>query len=211
MTPYSQVGSRSKKAKERISGMLEGEKYLGRHLIEEDSKINGGILVGESNREALVVDRKYGELDKLYEKAKKKATIDGKLNKSTIVHSVYDIVSKAMPAQDNEKVHKIVDQLNASEDRKVALDVFIQKGTGVCRHHAAASAALLERFVEEGHLGGKPSVDRNASALGGHAWCRYTNSAGKVFILDSINGVIGKLSDLKKDPKKWNYSRESDK
>jgi hypothetical protein len=190
--------------KERLG--LDGDFYKGRHLIRQDSSIDGGICLGTHPREAIVVDSQYSPtLIHTYEIAKKKSTRQGKIDKSRILKSVYEAVSEAMPIQKNSEVIRLIDSHNAHNDGVMSLEVFLREGVGVCRHDALACAFILERLGREGIVKGKPSVDKNYDEPSGHAWCRYTNSQGKVFILDVMQGYLGPLGSP--TPGKWDYRR----
>ena len=198
---------------EQISRGPDGRGYYqGRPVIHSDTRVLGGVYLGAFTREAIVVDEKYGELNRLYEEAKKRVMDSaGKVNKGKILKSVFEVVKETMkPSEaDEAKVNEIIEKLGVSGDRKIALDVFIKKGVGVCRHRALACAALLELFKRDGHIRGISSVDRNSTELGSHAWCRYTNSKGEVFILDPTLGFLGSLNEAESRGI-WQYKRPED-
>jgi hypothetical protein len=150
--------------------------YEGRPIIHKDSHINGGVYLGTSQREAIVVDiEKSLRLRKLYINATIAASIGGVIQKNKILQVVYDTVANAMPKQDDTAVMDIIKKYGKEKDGEINLDVFIKEGAGVCRQDALACAALLEEFKRNGHIRGAISVDRNTLAfVGGHAWCRYT-------------------------------------
>jgi len=196
--------NRDKIARERLEDKIINNTYLGRPLIEVDTPILGGVSIGAKQREAIVVDTKYGELNKLYEVAKSKATIGDKLWKQFILEAVYNTVKETIPNQCDEPLKSIIEKNGAHKDGKIALDTFLQAGTGNCLHDALTCAALLEMFQKQGLIRGKISVDKNnVNHLGGHAWCRYTNSNNEVYILDVRNDYMGPL----KGAKKWPYER----
>ena len=60
-------------------------------------------------------------------------------------------------------------------------------------------------FRNDGHIHGRMSVDRNATELGGHAWCRYTNDSGEIYVLDVAYEFAGLI-----EKGKWNYKRPED-
>lgn len=184
--------------------------YQGRPIISRDSKIDGGVYLGQGEREAIVVDySKSPKLRELYEIAKGKSVEGGAINKKRILRAVYDSVKEAMPKQSDEAVNELIQKYNVEKDGKISLDVFLKEGVGVCRHDALACAVLLEQFKKKGIIRGKPSVDRNSNNRGGHAWCRYASDSGKVFILDVRQKYLGSLEDsLEKS--KWNYQRPED-
>lgn len=181
--------------------------YLGRPLIHRDSEVDGGVYLGQSEREAIVVDsQKYSGIRELYAVAKNKATENGRVRKDLVLEAVLQTVRDAMPKQDEKATKEIAKRYGAENDGKITLDVFIDEHTGVCRHDALACAAILEQFKKEGIIDGKPSVDRNSNHLGGHAWCRYTNSRGEVIILDVAQKFLGKLKDAT-EQNRWAYER----
>ncbi|MEM5777390.1 MAG: hypothetical protein QXJ06_02990 [Candidatus Aenigmatarchaeota archaeon] len=59
------------------------------------------------------------------------------------------------------KVNEIIERYNVKNNRKIALDVFIENRAGVCRHMALLVGALLELGVEKGTLKGTPRIVRN--------------------------------------------------
>ncbi len=196
------------------AGKLEkkdNENYFqGRPIIHRDSLVDGGVYLSQGESEAIVVDSKYPELRHLYKKAQKKAMNEsGHIRKDRVLKAVYNTVKEAMPKQDDAAAKKIVDDYKVMKDKKIALDVFLKEGVGVCKHDALACAALLELFKKDGYITGKPSVDRNSDYQNGHAWCRYTNSAGDVFILDVAQHYKGLLKDASKKDK-WAYKRPED-
>jgi hypothetical protein len=199
-----------KRRLQREGKLDEGDVYQGRPIIHRDSPVNGGVYLGEGQREAIVVDsKKYTGLSALYAIAKDKATVGENIRKDLILEAVFQTVREAMPKQDLEAVQKITRKHGVEKDGKIALDVFLEEHTGVCRHDALTCAALLELFKGEGHARGKASVDRNSTEKGGHAWCRYTNSDGIVFILDVAQDYLGRLEKAP-EKKRWAYERPED-
>ncbi|MEA3343956.1 MAG: hypothetical protein U9Q92_07395 [archaeon] len=197
--------------KERLGlNDLESERYQGRPIIHRDSPVDGGVYLGQGQREAIVVDsQKYPKLRQLYEVAKGKATERRTVRKDRVLQAVYDTVAEAMPRQDNDAVKELIHRYKVEKDGKISLDDFLEEGVGVCRHDALACATLLELFKKEGIVRGKTSVDRNSTYLGGHAWCRYTNSADEIFILDIAQRYIGRLEDASNGDR-WAYQRPED-
>jgi hypothetical protein len=207
--------SKTRLAEERIKetdfyeekGLIRKEKYFqGRPIIGRDRPINGGVYLGGSEREAIVVDDKKDEqLEKIYKRLldiRQLAEQNGKSFKDGILNDVWELVDDVMP-YDKINVKRVNNAL-PGQDSKVYLSSFL--GGGICRHQALLTAYLLERLAKEGKVNGKVSVDRNyVSGIGGHAWARYTNSAGEVFILDTAQNYIGKLKDINHN--RWFYER----
>lgn len=197
--------SRTMFSEKRLEDVLEEGTYRGRRIIHRDTPIDGGVYLGAGEREAIVVDsEKYPALKKLYEKAKEKALVDKvdiSVAKCLILNAVYDTVKEAM-AYNEAAADRLVNICNSGTDGKIALDVFIKNEIGVCRHMALACGALLELFRKEGYINGNVSIDRNTDK-GGHAWCRYTNSGGEVYILDVAQKYIGRMDKATN----WDYRR----
>ena len=185
--------------------------YEGRHVIHRDSPIDGGVYLGQGKREAIVVDSSYpnSKLKELFKTAENKAKENGVIKKDIILQSVYETVKEAIPIQDMDAVNKILKKYGVEKDGKIALDVFLDEGVGVCRQDALACAAVLENFKKRSIVRGKVSVDRNSTFLGGHAWTRYTNSIGELYILDVAQGFCGRLEDASKE-NRWAYERPTD-
>lgn len=192
--------------------LKDGEKYFkGRRVIDRYSPVDGGVYLGKSGGEAIVVDsEKYPILRELHEEVKSKATenIFGKKEKR-IIHAVYDTVAEAMPMQDVSEVERVVRSCNVSKDGRISLGTFLEQGVGVSRHDALACAVLLELSKKDGIIEGTPSVDRNTVGYDTYVWCRYKNPKGKIFILDVRKGFVGELSRASGETG-WPYERPND-
>lgn len=184
------------------------EYYRGRPIIHRGTEVDHRVYLGGGPREAIVVNSDSPILQELYKTAKRKATINGQIAKYMILESVFETVKEAMPTQDENAVLKLLDEygVDPAKDQKIDLEVFIYEGVGVCRHDALACALLLEMFKRDGITNGKASVDRNSTLYGSHAWCRYENSGGEIFILDiTLQKDVKRLYDVL--GKGWPYER----
>lgn len=211
--------------------------FAGRHMIHEDTDIDGGVYLGSGEREAIVVDsEKYDEVDRMYQRARNKATDStGNVNKNLALNAVHEVAMEEFtPSESNmdrlvdmygditdEEVdseedmrdenylsNKITEHYGVQNDGKISLDIFAKEGVGVCRHRALAAGAMIEKFQEDGVLTGEVSVDRNSIGKYGHAWVRYENSAGDAFVIDPMQDTIGRLEDTEDDF--WDYERPED-
>lgn len=199
-----------------------GLAFEGRRIISRDARIDGGVYTGTYGGEALVVDTEkypeaYDRLEDLIEQKVENYTEHGVGRNSALLRATYDAVLEAMPYS-----QKAVDEVNdkfgiGSANRKVGLDQYIDAGAGVCRHQALAVGAMLERYIERGELRGQVSIDRSErwspnDDPSGHAWIRYTNSAGEVHIIDVAQKRIGSLKELTSQCREgeWNYMRPED-
>ncbi|MBU0457064.1 MAG: hypothetical protein KKD75_02880, partial [Nanoarchaeota archaeon] len=225
--------NRTKLIENRLESILKNGLYQGRHLIRRDSPIDGGVYLGGGRREAIVVNSQNSSLiEYVYAKAKKmvdsakKSPLEDPLKEDPakenpleenlsakenpekfILMTTYNIVRDYLTYSEKE-VDKIILKHNAYEDKKISLGVFIGEGYGVCRHQALLAGFLLERFIKEGYLQGKVSIDRN-SLLSAHAWCRYTSEDGKVTIIDPAQGFFGSL-EKSLEKLSWEYHRKED-
>lgn len=183
--------------------------YKGRHVIHRDTEIDGGVYLGERQREAIVVDtEKCPRLRGLYEAAKFRANDGCRVRKHKVLGAVYDTVEQAI-RYDADAVKHLIESFGVENDGKISIDAFIEEGVGVCRHQALACAAVLELFKRDGFISGKPSIDRNRTSRRGHAWCRYTNSYVDIFILDVAKRYFGRL-DLNDAYLRLKYARPED-
>jgi hypothetical protein len=186
--------------------------FQGRRIIGRDMSIQGGVYLGGGKREAIVVDenKEGNELAAVYKKVRDRLSsleVQGHEVRGQVLNAVYDVVQEVLPF-DEARVNHIVEQFK--NDQKVALDYFITEKAGVCRHQALLGAYLLERLGRDGVVRGTVSIDRNViPGRGGHAWIRYTNRAGEVFIVDPAQEYIGRLDDTRQN--RWFYERPEDR
>jgi len=208
-------------------------RYLNRPIIGRDSRINGGVYLGEIEREALVVDWEHSpniqamylkilntcvdweEYDKTGKMTYHKNDHD---DKPGLLRAALQIVQEEMSIIDPQMTDVYVERNGWEQDKKVNVDHFVKDGIGVCRHRALVLGVIIERMILEGLLGGKVSIDRNTAeyrrGYGGHAWIRYTTSSGQINILDPMHGYIGSIVNVKNDRLRrkdtWDYLRPSD-
>lgn len=198
---------------------IEPRIFEQRHVIGRDRLINGGVYLTWGFGEAIVVDsNKYPSLEQRYQyfaaELERKATSSHSHINQFALNAAYDEARKAL-RYDKTGVDRVNKQLDiphlTTNPQKVSLTVYLENGVGVCRHQALYAAFLLERLIEDGHLRGRVSIDRNwEEATGsGHAWVRYTSSAGEVAIIDPALEFRGRLSDVKPDIH-WFYKRPED-
>lgn len=196
-----------------------------RPTITRDSRIDGGVYEGRYGGEAIVVDSdKYpdGFREAMRRILPHIQRSDGTIDKRVVLSSVFDVVSDMLP-YDAEGVDAVFNDphLGAGKDgTKITLDTYIVLGVGVCRHQALFVGQLLEALADGAIINGRVSVDRNKDRLDvadpydGHAWARYTNSAGRVYILDVAQRVLAPLDELMERRAKgenvWDYGRPED-
>lgn len=186
--------------------------YQGRRVISRDKPINGGVYLGGSAREAIVVDdsRENSQLLQMYTSFLKDFEKIIAIDPDTLINErlkmLFEFVREKMPYNENN-VNHINSQLKP--DQKVGLERFLGDG-GVCRHQGLFAAYLLEKLITEGKMSGQVSVDRNyVPGLGGHGWARYTAANGEVYIIDAAQQYVGKLREIKPGIQ-WFYNRPNE-
>ncbi|MDP3954875.1 MAG: hypothetical protein Q8Q15_00740 [bacterium] len=193
-------------------------RFAGRPIITRDTPINGGVYLGSSAREAIVVDdRKYPqELNAAYTELRRKMT-EGVSRGRSVFECVYEVTKRTLDlprrtGDVEERVDELVGSIvsQSGPDAKVTLNEFMREGIGICRHRALLAGYLIERLVKEGVLRGKVSVDRNyLPKQGGHAWVRWEGAGGNpIIIIDSSLGYVG---PIERAPRNWNYNRPANK
>lgn len=215
--------------------------YMGRHLILMDTPIDGGVLVGKNSREAIIVDSTGPEVQKLYQRTLElladprftglyapeaypeaySSAEERQIGRT--LWAVYRVVSDAFsppragrqrkqkPFNPERAVDALVTELAAWGDKQVPLDVFIERGAGVCRQNASAAGVLLEMLIKGGYISGEVSVDRNTVNRVSHAWARYTTPTGHVWIVDPAQPLIcSQLDHVATIEGAWSYQRPDD-
>lgn len=190
-----------------------------RRTICRDSRLEGGVLEGSyrDKSESIVVD--WGEsLQDAYDKLE--AGLEEKMTDSDILGHVFKYVESHME-YDKEAVDRIFrEKAKGVDHQKVDLGVYIDEAVGICRHQALFAGVLLEHFIDNGILTGAVSVDRNDNKKKGsdeynsHAWVRYTDMEGQVYILDVAQHKMDTLKSLRHKREAgeaiWNYARPED-
>lgn len=216
-TSGAEEAARLRQARERQAGRAE------RPTIGRDSRIDGGVYEGSYGGEAIVVDsEKYLAVNQAAEVIiARVSNPDGSIDKSRVLEEVFNHVRRTM-RYDASRVNEIFSkELGGVDGTKIALDFYVEQGVGVCRHQALYAGAILEKLGDRGVIRGQASVDRNMikrdkeDKYDGHAWVRYTNYSGEVFILDVAQGRLASLDRLMKERRElgervWDYGRPED-
>ena len=202
---------RTIEALSRVKWKLDSNGYFeGRPIIGRDTQIDGGVSLGGSSREAIVVDfGKSPYIQNLYRLARQKSSREGVVQKELVLRAVYDVVMETMHIKDEYATEALLDNLGIMNDQKVSLDLFVEKGIGVCRHNALVTGVVLERFKKDNHISGNVSADRNSCEHGGHMWTRYSSKDGRTWILDVTQEYFGGLKQAIKEGR-WPYQRPED-
>jgi len=220
------------KSEEEQAGWGHGM-FGNRPIIARDTPVNGGVYpVGGKGGEALVIDDKRypKQLNDVYRSVEEriKNTLG---SESAVLGGLKQAIDqkaghpgegsmelKQLQAIFAEVFDTLKYDLEATEElardsQKIALNDYISEGVGVCRTQAVLCAYLTERLIDNGMLNGRVSIDRNINKVidgddKAHAWARYTDADGNVFILDPAQKYVGKLEDV--TDRNWDYRRTSD-
>jgi len=163
-------------------------KFLGRPIIGEHTKINGGVYVGTSAQEALVIDEKYGLLKECYTElmlryVRKYGTKQKDALEQHIVKEIIDLTKEKLRYRSNREIEEFAAGKGYKLDRKISLDIYIESGLGTDRHQILLAAYLLEKLKEAKYLKGKVYLDshfKNESSA--KEKLIYSNSDGYLFI-----------------------------
>jgi len=213
----------------RKDSEINGGVYLasdGHEVIVVDDKKDKLLLDVYKMLVKQIYDKK-AQLEFEIEKLGESNTPDEDLKKyelkNYVLRMAYDLVVQVMPY--NQSWVEEIQLSNPAKNQMVLISEFIsrveQNGVsyrgGECRHQALLLAYLLEKLCEPNNgspvlLTGRVSIDRNyvADYNGAHAWVRYTNSGGEVFILDPTNKYIGPLPKHDDFGEYWEYRRPED-
>ena len=181
-------------ARQRLGPRIVDGKFLGRPLIERDTRISGGVYISQNARLAIRVDADSFAISSLYEKVLKeagKSFMLDQISERVFLDHVSVAVKETIKSDTSGFLETMEEFINAS-DHKISLDDFIEMGIGDCRIFALLSGVLIEKLIDDRFIAGKVSIDRNVILnFGGHVWARFENTEGKVTIVDIANDYIG--------------------
>lgn len=181
-------------ARTRVAHRLVDGKLNGRHLIERDTRISGGIYLSASPRLAITVDGTFPEVSVLHQRILERAQLVSPLievPENVFLNHVCSITRQTIN-NDVLGYVGIFEGVINSNDHQMSLDDFIKTQIGDCRVFALLAGVLTERLTDGDLLLGSVSVDRNTvEGLGGHVWARYKDFFGTVTIIDATNNYVG--------------------
>ncbi len=193
-------------ARTRVEKQLVNGRLNGRHLIERDTRLSGGIYLSEMERLAITVDNNTPNISTLYRKVIGEAERYGALDRVSdriFVRLAFESTKDAIKT-DPFGLLDVIKSFWTASDMGISLDDLINMQIGDCRVFALTCATLVERLIDEGFVRGKISIDRNAiEDKGGHVWARFTNHMGLVTILDATLDHFGP-----EDGGRWVYKRD---
>ncbi|MAF35814.1 hypothetical protein CL622_01705 [archaeon] len=187
--------------------------YQGHHVIGSDTPINGGISIGGSQREAIVVDlekdpilkSRFDEIMNVLNSYKKPRTKKG------ILKLIYNTVLSHGQRDLTDKIDEFNKKHGVEKDGKIMLGAY-SINDWVCRHKGLEAAAMGEGVINEGHLSGTARAHRNQRSEGAHFWFRHTSEDGKkIYISDPMQKFFGTLEQAEKRKYSWSYKTPEEK
>lgn len=190
--------------------------YVNHPIIGRVSKsVDGGVYLGGSAREAIVVDGKSVAMKQVYQGVAAELRQSFERNETlpmrAILLKVMRKVQEVMP-YDDRKTEDISRQHHG--DKLVGLSTFIKERAGVCRHQGLLAAYIIENLIKNGHMLGAVGVERNTvEDMGGtHAWAVYktrSNGAEEVIIVDPAQSFVGTKTQALREGR-WEYRLTTD-
>jgi len=162
--------------------------FQKRHIIGEHTKINGGVYLGVAPHEALVVDDKYGALREVYTDlmvryVKRYGGTEKAIAERRMLEEIVELVKEKLRYMPEDKVQKFVHDEDIKPDKKMALDLYLQRRAGTDRHQVLLAAYLLERLLKKGLLKGKVYLDAHYLRSGQRKEKMvYSSATGYLFI-----------------------------
>ncbi|MBI5389281.1 hypothetical protein HZB01_02785 [Candidatus Woesearchaeota archaeon] len=226
MTPEDPLAGRTFAALERLEShpglemrVVDGVQmpfYQGRRVIERGSPIAGGVSLGATEREAIVVDwEKAPTLEQLY-----RSVVDtyswyftSPTEIPLALQATYDIIlnwfnpGDRTPEDGRTALSFILRKLDAKRDGKVNLEHFLVYHAGDCRHQSLAAGAIVERLIAEHYLEGTVTIERNSLNSQGHAWTTHTPPFGRATVIDTVLRYLG---PPQRPDVPWLYLHQSD-
>ena len=193
---------------------LKYGRLRGRFVIDQDTKVIGGVHLGLPAREAITIDQHDELLNNLYAKLlselrRSKEALGNSLEER-ILRLVCEYAQRALPRTTPEALKSIRNLNRTTSDQDMPLELFLKYETGESEHQALLVAYLLERLNSEHdhYLRGSFSIDRNWVPGGSHTWVRYYLSEEEVYIIDPMRKYVARLDDYSQA--RWPYERASD-
>lgn len=195
------------------SGSMYGY-YFGYQIIgRETRKINGGIDIGGSPREAIYVDGDSPELQaafistlrKIYQNYDQSGR---NLNRRDILQIVVDDIADNVMRYDGDATKQLIRPF--SQDRLMSLSSFVREGIGVCRHQALLAASNTEQLIAANILPGFAGRERNEEG-GVHAWGVWTEFPGaEKVVMDAAQRKFVGTKEEARQQGLWPYERGID-
>lgn len=191
--------------------------YMNHPILGRASKsVDGGVYLGGSDREAIVVDGKSIVMKQIYEAVASELRQPFERNETlpiqAVLMRVMSKVQEVMP-YDSRKTEDISRQHHG--DKLIGLSTYVKERAGVCRHQGLLAAYIIESLIKDGQMSGAVGVERNTvEDMGGtHAWAVYksrNNGAEEVIVVDPAQSFVGTKAQAQREGR-WEYRLTTDK
>lgn len=190
--------------------------YLNHPVIGRTStSVDGGVYLGGSAREAIVVDGKSETMKKVYESVLADlpplSEHDGLLPLRALLLKVMHDVQITLPYDE-----LAADEISAKhqDDKLIGLSTYVKERAGVCRHQGLLAAYIIERLINDGQMLGTVGVERNTvTEMGGsHAWAIFRpmrNVAEPSIVVDPTHSFVGTKARARTE-NRWEYYLNTD-
>lgn len=176
---------------ERLTVEYKGTKYplITRHTRHFNQPL---VSAGGTSRELILLYPQSPKLQEIYNTLKQEIVAGA---------STKEILQKIMTTTRNQLKGTDIDefvneQLKINGGALIPLDVFLERGIGVCRHHSLLNAYLLTRLVQDEILEGDVIHHRQDFKKGAHTWNVFRDHRdGKLYSLDSLWNNITSLAE----------------
>lgn len=212
------LSGRTIQAWERVSARTNyGEKdptapygyFMNHPILGRNSRIlDGGVYLGGSSREAIVVDGKSRILkslsDSIEANIQKSIESGSNLRQADILDYIMKMVDYTLP-YDEAKVDEISDANRG--DKLVGLSTFVEERAGVCRQQSLLTGYLVENLIKSEVLKGAVAVERNSiKGKGAHGWAVFKPEDGsEPIVIDATQRFLGTKDEARRKGA-WNYS-----
>ena len=185
--------------------------------IGQGTGVLNGLYRGRNGDETIVVDydNRTADYDALADRALNRAIgYQDTDDYQRVLADVCTFVGNTIHYSDEGLLHVNM-FYGINEHTITSLSIYIDEGVGVSRHQALLTATIIEILHNRGILNGLASVEHNNEwkengENGGHAWVRYTDSIGSVFVLDVAKNFFGTLEESQERDDGWNYLHPED-
>lgn len=190
--------------------------YMNYPILGRRSQVvDGGVYLGGSSREAIVVDGKSEILKNVYKTLLQELQSSFRRSETLVPQQVLIkvmfAVQQSMP-YDGPKTEGI--SLEHYGDKLIGLSTYVKEKAGVCRHQGLLAAYLIEGLIQDGYLAGSVGVERNTvEDLGGtHAWAIFkpkTEIARTAIVVDPAQSFVGTKMQAEQE-QRWAYRLSTD-
>jgi hypothetical protein len=192
-------------------------RFRGRHIIGTGTRVLGGVYLGHSAREAIVVDetshllhacmlefveRRFSNmrmqflhgdlsLDFSHESILKEGMLQAFVHELPVALYAY---AKNRLVFNERKTSVVFQEAHILPDGELSLDAYLLARTGVCRHMVLFIVALFEMLSMMSLTRGRMFVCRcYIPHMFSHAWVRFEQDGAGPFILDPAQNYHGPL------------------